>query len=160
MAVGFTTSCATESVQITTKVVSSNPAHDEVYSIQHYVMKFVSHGYDHIVVGFTTAYAISVCHHYRCEFKSHSWRGVPETSLCDKVCEWLVAGRWFSPDTPVSSTNKTERNDITDILLKVALSTIISNTWNVKCWSLVRFWQVLSLNSLSKLLPAFSNRLD
>jgi hypothetical protein len=27
---------------ITTKVVSSNPVHGEVYSIQHYVMKFVS----------------------------------------------------------------------------------------------------------------------
>jgi len=27
---------------ITTKVVSSNPAHDGVYSIQHYVIKFVS----------------------------------------------------------------------------------------------------------------------
>ena len=63
MAVGFTTSCAIESVQITTTVVSSNPTHGEVYSIQHYVMKFVSHGYDHIVVGFTTAYAISVYHH-------------------------------------------------------------------------------------------------
>jgi len=29
-------------VPITTKVVSSNPAHGEVYSIQHYVIKFVS----------------------------------------------------------------------------------------------------------------------
>jgi hypothetical protein len=29
-------------VPITTKVVSSNPAHGEVYSIQHYVKKFVS----------------------------------------------------------------------------------------------------------------------
>ena len=27
---------------ITTNVVSSNPAHGEVYSIQHYVMKFAS----------------------------------------------------------------------------------------------------------------------
>ena len=27
---------------ITTKVVSSSPVHDEVYSIQHYVIKFVS----------------------------------------------------------------------------------------------------------------------
>ena len=27
---------------ITTKVVSSNPFHAEVYSIQHYVIKFVS----------------------------------------------------------------------------------------------------------------------
>ena len=31
-----------QSVSITTKVVSSNPVHGEVYSIQHYVIKFVS----------------------------------------------------------------------------------------------------------------------
>jgi hypothetical protein len=31
-----------QSVPITNKVVSSNPVHWEVYSIQHYVMKFVS----------------------------------------------------------------------------------------------------------------------
>jgi hypothetical protein len=31
-----------QSVNITTKVVSSNPANDEVYSIQHYMIKFVS----------------------------------------------------------------------------------------------------------------------
>jgi hypothetical protein len=31
-----------QSVPITTNVVSSNPVHDEVYSIQHYVRKFVS----------------------------------------------------------------------------------------------------------------------
>ena len=29
-------------MSITTKVVSTNPDHDEVYSIQHYVIKFVS----------------------------------------------------------------------------------------------------------------------
>jgi hypothetical protein len=29
-------------VPITTKVISSNPAHGEVYSIQYYVIKFVS----------------------------------------------------------------------------------------------------------------------
>jgi hypothetical protein len=29
-------------VPITTKVVSSNPVHGEVYSVQHYVIKFVS----------------------------------------------------------------------------------------------------------------------
>jgi hypothetical protein len=34
---------------------------------------------------------------------------------------------WFSPDTPVSSTNKTDRHDITEILLKVALNTIKPN---------------------------------
>jgi hypothetical protein len=31
-----------QSVPITTKVVSSNPVHGEVYSIQHYVIKFGS----------------------------------------------------------------------------------------------------------------------
>ena len=31
-----------QSVPITTKVVSSNPVHGEVYSIQHYVIKFLS----------------------------------------------------------------------------------------------------------------------
>ena len=57
------------------KVVSLNPAHGEVYWIQHY-----------------------------------------------KVCQWLEAGRWFSPGTPVTSTNKTDHHDITEILLKEALS--------------------------------------
>ena len=33
-------------------------------------------------------------------------------------------GWWFSPGTPVSYTNTTDRHDITDILLKVALNTI------------------------------------
>jgi hypothetical protein len=35
-----------------------------------------------------------------------------------------VTGPWFSPGPPVSSTNKTDRHDITEILLKVALNTI------------------------------------
>jgi hypothetical protein len=35
-----------------------------------------------------------------------------------------VTGQWLSPGTPISSTNKTDRHDITEILLKVALSTI------------------------------------
>jgi len=33
-------------------------------------------------------------------------------NISDKVCQWLVAGRWFSQGTPVSSTNKTDRHDI------------------------------------------------
>ena len=32
-----------QSMLISTKVVSSNPDHDEVFSIQHYVIKFVSY---------------------------------------------------------------------------------------------------------------------
>ena len=45
----------------------------------------------------------------------------------DKVCQRLATGWWFSPGPPVSSTNKTHRHDITEILLKVALNTISQN---------------------------------
>ena len=45
-------------------------------------------------------------------------------TLYDKVCQWLAAGRWFSPGPLVSFTNKTDRHEIPDILLKMALSTI------------------------------------
>ena len=46
------------------------------------------------------------------------------TTLCDKVCHCLVTGRWFSPGHLVSSTYKTDRYDIAEILLKVAFNTI------------------------------------
>jgi hypothetical protein len=36
----------------------------------------------------------------------------------------IATGRWFSPGTPVSSTNKTDCHDIAEVLLKVALNTI------------------------------------
>jgi hypothetical protein len=32
------------------------------------------------------------------------WRGLFDTALCDKVCQWLATGRWFSQGTPVSFT--------------------------------------------------------
>jgi hypothetical protein len=38
-----------------------------------------------------------------------------------------MAGWWFSLGSPVSSTNKTNCHDITEILLKVALNTINLN---------------------------------
>ena len=39
------------------------------------------------------------------------------------MCQWL-ASRWFSPGIPISSTNQTDRHDISDVLLKVVLNTI------------------------------------
>ena len=48
-------------------------------------------------------------------------RVVLYTTLCDKVCQWLATDLWFSP---VSSTNKIDCHDITEILLKVTLNTI------------------------------------
>ena len=41
----------------------------------------------------------------------------------DKDYQLLAHGRWFSPGTPASSTIKTGRHDIAEILLKVALNT-------------------------------------
>jgi hypothetical protein len=38
-----------------------------------------------------------------------------------KVYQLLAHGRWFSPGTPASSTTKTGRHDIAEILLKVTL---------------------------------------
>jgi hypothetical protein len=38
-----------------------------------------------------------------------------------QVYQLLAHGRWFSPDTPASSTTKTGCHDIAEILLKVAL---------------------------------------
>jgi hypothetical protein len=54
------------------------------------------------------------------------------TTSCDKVSQWLTTGRWFSPGPPVSSTNETDRHDITEILLKVALKP--SNKQNKNDW--------------------------
>jgi hypothetical protein len=42
----------------------------------------------------------------------------------DKVYQLLAHGQWFSLGTPASSTTKTGRHDIAEILLKVALNTI------------------------------------
>ena len=44
-------------------------------------------GRDRRVVGITTTCAISAYHHESCEFEPCSWRGVFDTTLCDKVCE-------------------------------------------------------------------------
>jgi hypothetical protein len=43
------------------------------------------------------------------------------TAASEKVYQLLVHGRWFSPGTMASSTTKTGRHDIAEILLKVAL---------------------------------------
>ena len=63
---------------------------------------------------------------------------VPDFVNYKKVCARLAAasgkfdqllahGRWYSPGTPASSTNKAQDYDITEILLKVVLNTIKSN---------------------------------
>ena len=88
---------------------------------------------DHMVVGFTTTCAIGAYRHWS-EFESHSGEVYPiqHYVIKFKVCQCFAAGQWFSPGTPVSSTNKTDPLDITEILLKVVLNTI-----NLTCYTLV-----------------------
>ena len=88
-----------QSVPITTNAVSSNPANGEVYSIQHYVIKFARDLIQHYVIKF----ARDLIQHYVIKFA--------------RDLRHLVV---FS----VSSTNKTDRHAITEILLKVAFKII------------------------------------
>jgi hypothetical protein len=94
-----------------------------------------------MVVGFRTTYAISAYHHQCCEFKSCSWWGVLNTTLCDKVFWWLATDLWFSPGTAVSSSNESDRHDITEIVLKEALNTIsLMKIFYLLC----RFWDIFA----------------
>ena len=55
------------------------------------------------------------------------WQGELKKGAHDsqpQVIKLLAHGWWFSPGTPSSSTTKTGRHDIAEILLKMALNTI------------------------------------
>ena len=64
-------------------------------------------GQDHIIIEFINNY---LCN--QCLSPLTLWvrillrRGVLDTGLCDKVCQWLATGRLFSLGNPVSSTQK------------------------------------------------------
>ena len=90
---------------------------------------------DRTVVGFTTTYAISVNHHWCCEFESRSGRGV-QHYVIKFVSDLRQVGGYF-PGPPVSSTNKSDRHDITEILLKVALNQPNQPiSWQLYCLSI------------------------
>ena len=78
-------------------------------------------GRDCMVVGFITVYAISAYHDYSCEFKPRS--GEVYNIMWYSLSVTYDRSVIFS-GFPVSSTNKTDRHDIAEILLKAALSTI------------------------------------
>ena len=88
---------------------------------------------DRMVVGFTTQLpmqSVSITTKV-----VSSWRCVLDAALCDKLCQCLAASRWFSPCPPVSSTNKTDRHDVAEISLKVALNTLTLNITHI-------YWQL------------------
>ena len=66
------------------------------------------------------------------------------TTLYDKVCQWLATGLWFSLGPLVSSTSKTDRHDITELLLKVALKPSNKQKQNIKSF-LKRLFGIYSI---------------
>jgi hypothetical protein len=79
-------------------------------------------GRDRMVIGFTTMQSVPIT-----IIVVSSNRTQNRCTRYNIMWYSLSAGRWFSPGIPVS-TNKTDRHDITDILLKVALNPITITT--------------------------------
>jgi hypothetical protein len=63
-----------------------------------------------------------------------------------------MTGRWFSPGPPVFPTNKTDRHDITEILLKVVLITITLTPRNNRVFNII-FFKFLSEFYIIRLIP-------
>ena len=105
-----------------------------------------------MVVGFITSYAKCLSP-LTLSVRIALMGFILDATLCDKVCQWLAAVRWFSQGIPLSSTNETDSHDITEILLTVALSTIPEATpkltngkyiFGFHCLTLVSLCQIFS----------------
>jgi membrane-anchored protein YejM (alkaline phosphatase superfamily) len=62
-----------------------------------------------------------------CEFQREKMNGLIKNKKYNQESRTTVinlAGRWFSPDTHVSSTNKTDHHNIAEILLNMALNIV------------------------------------
>ena len=85
-----------------------------------------------MVVGFTTIYAISAFHHWSSELETHSWRGVLDTTLCDKVCQWQYNWNIVESGVKHHNPNNYELFLIFDRMCEV------SRKWKSVCYSDVR----------------------
>ena len=82
----------------------------------------VRRGRDRMVVGFITTYAISDYHCWYCEFESQLRRGV-QHYVINFVSDLLQVSSFLRVLRFPPPIKKTDRHDITEILLKVALNT-------------------------------------
>ena len=100
-------------------------------------------GLDRMVVRFTTTYVISDYHHWCCEFKSCSGRGV-EHYVIKFISDLRQISGFLRLLYSSSSTNKTDHHDITEILLKVMLNTIKPTKKNQSdcCYPVVEWYSL------------------
>ena len=76
-----------------------------------------------MVIGFTTIYAISPYHYWSCELEPRSGEVYSiQHYVIMFVSDFRQIGGLY-PGTSVSSTNKIDRHDITEILLNMVLKT-------------------------------------
>jgi hypothetical protein len=76
-------------------------------------------------------------------------------TLIQYFLTWSATVRWFSPCTPVSSTNNTYHHDIAELLLKVALNSIKQNN-HITCLSSRAYMTSVSFVSLDSFVPLTS----
>ena len=70
-------------------------------------------------------------------------RGILNTTLCDKVCQWLATDQWFFSGTLVPPPiTESDCHNITEILLKVVLNTI-NLTQTFYCVLAILQWKYL-----------------
>jgi hypothetical protein len=68
---------------------------------------------------FSCVVAVSFIHIQEKGRRGRDGMVVGSTTICDKVCQLLATGRWFTQGPPASSINITDRHDIAEILLNV-----------------------------------------
>jgi hypothetical protein len=111
-----------------------------IFWLWSYLMKVIR---AHLICFFRIAPNKSIIHSLFKTQPSIRWHSMqviePHTTIYDKVCRWLATGRWFYPGTLVSSTNKSDCHDITEILLKVAINTINQSINHNHCVSYISF---------------------
>ena len=79
---------------------------------------------DCVAVGLITTCAICAYHNKSCEFKFHSGEVYSIQHYVIRFVSDFRLNECFSPGTPVAFTNKTDRHNVANILLKVAFNTI------------------------------------
>ena len=98
---------------------------------------------DRMVIGFTTTYVISAYHHWCWGFESRSGWGVQH-----HVIKFVSDLRQVecSPGPPVSSTNKPDRHDITELnqanLSVISQKRICVHILNNFTWNFIHPWSV------------------